>query len=934
MPKQFPSYVPGYTGEQARTSVAPNPVNSELAGVGFSAAGRLFAGLAQRAGQAEDRRARTLGAEAGAAAGFAGPFKSRPSGTISGDAYNAAATDTFQKSIEINSRNKINELSAKFKDDPIALDEALTAHRDGVLSEIGDEHPDIAGAYKVGFSALATDAVQKAQVNRQNIIDANNIAATNAVLKQRGDSYSQLMRRAAGDAGALQLANVERDAIAAELLSKGPPLPFKINGQEYPAGTGLLTADQIQTSLTKLEAEGQSQAIMGWWERGPQTANRADAWYGKPVAGMDQDAKDRLHNVMLADAREADYQAEKALAQQASVAAKQREKYTSDLEIKLGRGLAGYADIETAYQKELLSPDQRARLTLALDDVKDRRAAKNATAEQSFKQGQLELALARGGAGYGEVESAYKAGDISDEAHTRYILALDKHKADTEKAQTDADKAAAQSALEINVSRGAADYPEIEAMFSAGQISAEKRKEMTIALDKRNEQLAKEHAALGFVQAAKAGQFTIDPKNADQMKAVDADFTQSVTEWVNTPVPGEEGLPPRAPNQVEIEEKTLQYVARVGVVPDVLQGSLRGQLRNGTPEQKIDAADMLEKFRLQNPALLDDFAKEDIERAITIADMDRQGIGPEKITEIVTENEKMDEATKKDRTDYYMEMTKPAVQGVTRYKNNETELKGALNTWMQRNFPGMTNPDMPPEMVGDYDRLRMGSFVRTRELGTAREFAIQTIKRTWALSGMATIDGTAKWAKSPPENYYSAPATYGLSQPENAEWMRAELVRDFGKDGIWDKAAGPLEERLAIVPDILGRTNDADGGKPTYNVIFLNSQGQLAPVVDANDPQHRPLPWAPDWENSDKKKALDKKAAAELNAARVEDRTGLTGNLGQFMYDKSKQPARPPVVTPDYRSPPGEAAKREKVTIPKGAPKIKVEPGEVPWWAK
>lgn len=303
---EFNNYIPGYTGPRAQPSVIVPQVDVANAGVGFTAAGRLFAGLAARSAQIEDRRARVLGTNAGALAGLTGNYKERPVGTISGDAFNAAATDTFNKRLELQANTKIAELSAKHAADPAALDESLSAYRDGVLGEISDDHPQTAGAFKVAFAGMAGDAVNQAVGQRQKQIIDENRATTAAVVEQRGALATQLYRRAGGgDPAALALGNVQRDAVVAEYIANGPSADFTINGVTYPAGSGAYSAVEIEEKVSKLDQELTSQGILGWWQQGPASMARAQAWRANAPAGMTQDQIDKTYNSMVSDVKDA-----------------------------------------------------------------------------------------------------------------------------------------------------------------------------------------------------------------------------------------------------------------------------------------------------------------------------------------------------------------------------------------------------------------------------------------------------------------------------------------------------------------------------------------------------------------------------------------------------------------------------------------------------
>lgn len=425
----------------------------------------------------------------------------------------------------------------------------------------------------------------------------------------------------------------------------------------------------------------------------------------------------------------------------------------------------------------------------------------------------------------------------------------DRAQAAAEKAQRE-QSALKLSDLQIAISRNEAGYQDIEKAYDQGKgwLQPDDRARLTIALDTRGEKDAKAAAGLNFVAGAKTGAYQVDPKSPEQMEAVNADYLNQVKLWT---APDESGQPSRTPEQ--IASLTQDYVETVGVIPEALQSQLRGQIRNGNNQQVISAANTIEQFRQTNPALLDDFAKEDIERASMITSQVASGVDPAQAVNNVLALQKMDKATVEGRKDEYDALTKPS-GSVTRFQATQGELQGAINSLWQQYVPFKTNPAVPAEMVAQYDQLKREAYQRTGDMGQAQKSATDALKRVW---GQSAINGTPTWMKSPPENFYSAPANYGLRPDQNSEWMKRQLVDEFTANAAIDLTAGPAKDRLAIVPS--NRVDER--GRPLYSVMFRDSLGNVGPAVDARGV---PLLWAPDWDKSATKKELDAAKAKEI----------------------------------------------------------------------
>lgn len=458
----------------------------------------------------------------------------------------------------------------------------------------------------------------------------------------------------------------------------------------------------------------------------------------------------------------------------------------------------------------------------------------------------------------------------ANEEHARAA----QHEADYQKgkAQAVADKAAKQQAdmnlsdLSIGIERGTAGYQDVESAYNGGKgwLSPSERAQAVIALDQRGVKDAKAQASLDFVAGAKTGAYQIDPKNADQMKAVDADYLGQAKLWTTPSVDPAGGAEIPAKTPAQIRDLTLGYVTKLGVVPEALQGQIRGQLRNGGNEQMAASADMLEQFRQINPALLDDFSKPDIERATAITDQVNAGVPIPQAVKNTLEQQQVAPTVTDSRTKAYDDLTKPPT-GQTRLQATQGEIQGAANSTWQRFVPFKTNPAVPPEMAGDYDLLKRDAYLRTGDMGQAQKSALDSIGRTW---GQSAINGTVTWMKTPPENFYSAPAKYALTPEQNTDWMKDQLVQDFTKGGVMvDASAGAVKDRLSVVPS--NRVNAQ--GQPLYQVMFKDSMGNIGPAVSTDkNGQTVPTLWAPDWETSTKKQEIDAQQAQHLGQLQTE----------------------------------------------------------------
>jgi hypothetical protein len=451
-----------------------------------------------------------------------------------------------------------------------------------------------------------------------------------------------------------------------------------------------------------------------------------------------------------------------------------------------------------------------------------------ARADEWYKSDVSGLTQDRKDAVYG-----YMLGDVKE---ADYRVAKAQAEADRAKALQN-DQAAAD--LQVNLARGAASYADLDKAREAGIVSPGQWAQLTLQQDRRIAELGKEQEKFAIVAEALQGNIRLDPKNTDHKDAVNADFQQRALVWSQ----GQER------SNAEVTAFAVDYSLRVGIVPETFQSQVRGALTSGTDEQKIEAANAIETLRTANPGLLTaSFDKTEIEQATMMASQARAGVPIENIAENVANSLRIDQATATARAAAFDLAYKPT-PGRNKIQIAQGELKGTINTWAQQVVPGITNPEVPDVMASEYLSLVEDTYKRTGDMSTARQMAADSVRNVWGVSG---VNGTAKWMKYAPETFYAAPSSAGLSQADNAAWMREELLANVKAGALVDPDNPITSDRLTIVPDVLNR-RDASG-RPLYVVQMMNSRGQIVPV---RGPDGAPLGWFPDWDASAKKKALE-----------------------------------------------------------------------------
>ncbi|MBI5119809.1 MAG: hypothetical protein HZA67_02300 [Rhodospirillales bacterium] len=500
-----------------------------------------------------------------------------------------------------------------------------------------------------------------------------------------------------------------------------------------------------------------------------------------------------------------------------------------------------------------LSPQQKEKLKLGFE-------------EEGQKQtvlGGLDRALKKGVSAGDQYLKTFLAGEQSDmhpdtkEKLGRFMAAsIQDRMQEIERGQREAEKAAEQkrarwfSDFEISLHRGEKAYSDIEAAYQGGNLKPHERTAFVTYLDKRREKEAEALSELARVNAAFTGEgLPLDPKSDKDRKAVDSYFSAASQSW--------QGL---APN--EVRARAIRYAAQpgIGILPSPVKAEIRGWLRAGTPEQKVEAANTLAEIRANNPQLLNDLAEEDLAMGNLIGDYATSGIRPEEAVRLAEEGLRVPKADREARAGQYVDLAK-------KYPPADYLTKEANGSWLYRHTLG-SNPQVPPEMAREFDGLAKTEFQRHGNWDVARKTAADSLQRVW---GVSSLGGGTKWMRGAPESFYGVP---GMDLSDNAKWMREQLTADMvASGGLFDPSEGPLESRVLVVPDPYGRT-DRTTGLPLYSVMLKSADGVLNPVLDAKG---KPMPWHPDWNSSPEAK----RRKGDLTKA-VDDARAKRNDRGSF----------------------------------------------------
>lgn len=330
---------------------------------------------------------------------------------------------------------------------------------------------------------------------------------------------------------------------------------------------------------------------------------------------------------------------------------------------------------------------------------------------------------------------------------------------------------------------------------------------------------------LRVVGAIQDESITLSQAKKEDVAAVDAYYDNNV-------LPSAEMLEPAAKNTL-----LSNYVIRTGVMPTGLKQDVIGKIRSGSPEQKLEAVDILSRIETESPlvvtgvndkdkAYLDNVREKlrysaDPIKAIEELDRVRTGRDPAAIQAYEKDFEAMYD---------HAESTEDFIDEFDPFFGFEPELLGDELIMMQEEVKSRAK---------EY-------FIQNQDMDKAREQAIKSAKRTWSVSD---IDGSNRLMKFAPEAVL--PTIDG-----NHDWVQRQILEDLK----------PLDDTIEdgnfrIAPDLSTGRDLSAGKSPTYRVLKFNEETGAYDVIFDKDGDV--IMYVPDIEK-ERKKELGKQKQRRL----------------------------------------------------------------------
>lgn len=339
----------------------------------------------------------------------------------------------------------------------------------------------------------------------------------------------------------------------------------------------------------------------------------------------------------------------------------------------------------------------------------------------------------------------------------------------------------------------------VHSLYEAGAYSPEETANTFAQIDSSRIQAAKQNAGAEEIAAALAQGLPLDPKDADQRKAL-ANYFAAGTVGADT------GSEPWRAAAIAVANKTR-------MLPDQALAWTRQAMRSPSPDIAANAAQFFGAVAAGAPDATSGFDDETKAFAGTVNAMIESGTNPAKAVETA-------------RATVFE--TKPDIRE-QRKKQYKTEVKNspsALSSLIDRDFdPGWftSQPAASAALQSDFDGQTGRYFEKVGDIDLARKLAWSDLTRVY---GPTKINGTPMITAFPPERFGVKPDEV---HADIAEFLKANPQED-----------GSSADDVLLVPDALTlrQAGDALSGKqvrPSYSLVTKTGDA----VLDAHGMRKR-----------------------------------------------------------------------------------------------
>lgn len=323
------------------------------------------------------------------------------------------------------------------------------------------------------------------------------------------------------------------------------------------------------------------------------------------------------------------------------------------------------------------------------------------------------------------------------------------------------------------------------------------RDKATKIVNKRDKERLQNVNDFELLDNARTGKAYLDPANKDHKKVLDKHYQQIDNNSIN------QGINEMNPDSIAL---ATEFVNKYKVIPESLQGTLRGMMNAGNRQEKAFAYDSINEFKDVKAV---GFTDKEVENATTYESLVSSGYTPDMA---LNQIELFNSPDFEKRQSVYKESYKKIDMDAA---SHLAELYDPM-LWFN-------TPDVTAQASAVYQDIFKTEFLKSGNQEAAIKASDKIIKRRF---GLSEITNSNKVMDYPPEQYASHPS---LTPDENKKWM---------KDSFKTYLRSVDESDDLESYDLIATPNTADsvnsGGSPAYyvfdktkNDFLLSSDGSV-----------------------------------------------------------------------------------------------------------
>ena len=340
-------------------------------------------------------------------------------------------------------------------------------------------------------------------------------------------------------------------------------------------------------------------------------------------------------------------------------------------------------------------------------------------------------------------------------------------------------------------------------------------------LEKAQDEERERLEGISTVSQAIVGEGILDPHSADTQKSVNAYYDDLKVKMADMP-----------PEQQQLAQ--IKLVSKAGIYPDQMKSELSAKIHNGSKEQKVEAAELIDAISINNGSTATQITGDERALARGIVSNINAGLKPNQAVEMAEAN-----VFKKDTPEY-----RQRLENFTKKGGDKVKFKGGVYTKLFRNDPD----EIPAAMQADFELLNKNYYMSGHVGGEeAAKLAEEAVTASW---GITRADGKNRWMKYSPEKTYA--------NQVGSEWIGRQLQDDI--------ASIPQIGEVGIKPDVYLEVDPRSIREKdkVYLVFQKQANGEVTPFYE---PSGQQMIFKPDYEQSkDFKEHLEKNNGDKVRA--------------------------------------------------------------------